>query len=81
MANSAQASELHEQFLSAYAPKNLTEIIDKLAGGKENLKVSIKELKFTIRKEKYNINGEIIFNIIHKPPLPQKTGVEKDGKD
>ncbi len=67
MAVSSQSSDLTEK-LSQYQPENMAEIIEKLAGNKDNLKVSVQELKFSIGKTKYEVSGEVNFNIIHKNP-------------
>ena len=70
MAASTQTSELNEAF-AQYKPENFAEIIGKLAGDKANLKIDIQELKLCIRKTRFEINGQISFNVIHKKPLIQ----------
>lgn len=67
MAASSQSSELFEKF-SKYQPENIAEIIEKLTGGKDNLKINVQELKFSIGKQKYEVSGEVNFNVIHKNP-------------
>jgi hypothetical protein len=72
----AQTSELHEAF-SKYKPENFAEIIDKLVGDKNNLRVDIQAVKFTLQKQTYEINGTLNFNVIHKTPntpAPSKEG-------
>ncbi len=64
MAAPSQPTEW-QQRLSQYKPDKLAEIIDKLAGEKCNLKISIQELKFNYRKTKYAVSGEINFNVVH----------------
>lgn len=67
MAVSSRSGELKEK-LSQYQPENLAEIIEKLAGAKDNLKVAVQELKFSIGKTKYEVSGEVNINIIHNNP-------------
>jgi hypothetical protein len=67
MAASTQTSELEEK-IAQYKPENLAEIIDKLAGDKDNLKVDIQNVKFHLGKSKFEVNGEVNFNVIHKAP-------------
>ena len=64
----SQSSELIEKF-SQYQPENMAEIIEKLAGGKDNLKVDVQKLRFSVGKQKLEVSGEINFNVIHKDPL------------
>jgi hypothetical protein len=61
----SQSSELREKILQ-YQPENMAEIIEKLAGNKDNIKISVQEVKFRIGKIKYEVSGEVNFNIIHK---------------
>ena len=70
MADSSQSSELTEK-ISQYKPQNMAEIIDKLAGGKSNLKVDVQKLKFSLGKTKYEVDGQVNFNVIHKKPAPK----------
>jgi hypothetical protein len=67
MASSTEASELQEQLIK-YKPDNLATIIGKLAGDKDNLRVEVQRIKFTLRKQKYEINGTVNFNVIYKTP-------------
>ncbi len=67
MATPTQTSELQDTF-EKYKPENLAEIMDKLAGDKDNLRVDVQAVKFTLRKQKFEINGVINFNVIHKTP-------------
>ena len=67
MAVSTQTSELQEAF-AKYKPENLAEIIDKLAGDKDNLRVDVRAVKFTLRKQKFELNGVINFNVFHDSP-------------
>jgi len=68
MAASSRSSELIEKF-SQYQPENMAEIIEVLAGGKDNLKVDVQKLRFTVGKQKFEVSGEVNFNVIHKDPL------------
>ncbi len=65
MAASSQSREL-QQKISAYKPDNLAEIIDKLSGDKDNLRVDVQAVKFCIGKTKYEVSGTINFNVKHK---------------
>jgi hypothetical protein len=65
MASSYNSRALEEN-LSKYKPENLPEIIYKLSGGKSNIKVVIEELKFSIGKTKYEVNGDVNFLVKHK---------------
>ncbi len=65
--------------MAAYSPSELTEqlsrfrlaeIIDKLAGDEDNLKVDVQNVKFAIRKMHYEVNGTVNFNVIHTTPNP-----------
>jgi hypothetical protein len=67
MAASTQTSELEEK-IAQYKPENIAEIIDKLAGDKDNLKVDIQNVKFWLGKSKFEVNGELNFNVVHKTP-------------
>jgi hypothetical protein len=66
-AASTQSSELQKKILQ-YKPDNLAMIIGKLAGDKNNLKVDIQQLKFCLGKTKFEVNGEVNFNVIYKKP-------------
>ena len=72
MAASSRSSEreLIEKF-SQYQPENMAEIIEFLAGGKDNLKIDVQKLRFTVGKQKFEVSGEVNFNVIHKDPLVQ----------
>ncbi len=74
MAGSIQSSE-PAVLLSQYKPENFAEIIAELAGDKPNLKVEVQELKFSLGKTKYEINGQVNFLIHKKPP----TQAHKEG--
>ncbi len=64
----SQSSELIEKF-SQYHPENMAKIIEFLAGGNDNLKVDVQKLRFSVGKQKFEVNGEVNFNVIHKNPL------------
>lgn len=65
MAASSQSSEL-QQKLAEYKPENLAEIIDKLTGDKDNLRVDVQAVKFCIGKNRYEVSGTVNFNVKHK---------------
>ena len=67
MAVSSPSSELEEKILR-YQPENLAEIIEKLVGDKDNLKIDVQEVRFSVGKTQYEISGAINFNVIHKNP-------------
>ena len=62
-------SELKQEF-SKWKPDHIAEIIDKLAGGKSNLRVDIQDIIFTIGGKQYELAGHVYFNVIR----------QKDGK-
>ena len=68
MSDSSQANDFLKNF-SQYQPENMAEIIELLAGGKDNLKVDVQKLRFTVGKQKFEVSGEVNFNVIHKNPL------------
>ena len=63
----AQTSQLNEA-LSGIKPDDLTTIIDRLAGDKDNLKVDIQHLKFKVKNQQIELNGLINFKVYHKDP-------------
>jgi hypothetical protein len=58
-------SELKQEF-SKWKPDRIAEIIDKLAGGKSNLRVDIQDIRLTIGDKQYELAGQVHFNVIHK---------------
>ena len=68
MSDSSQANDFLKNF-SQYQPENMAETIEFLAGGKDNLKVDVQKLRFSVGKQKLEVSGEINFNVIHKDPL------------
>lgn len=78
----ATQSDILQDLLSGSRRENLATIIDRLAGDKDNLKVNLKDVKFTLRGEKFDINGLVEFKIFHKIPNAHtvvKEVVEKYG--
>jgi hypothetical protein len=67
MTTASEDSGLQKVF-SQYKPDNLAEIIDKLAGDKDNLRVDVQAVKFCLGKARYEVNGKVDFNVIHKKP-------------
>lgn len=51
--------------LSGYSRNDLTTIIDKLAGDKDNLHVDLKNVKFTLKGQTFDINGMVDFKVVH----------------
>jgi hypothetical protein len=67
VANSTQQGDFSEA-LARYKPDNLAEIIGRLAGGENNLRVDVQAVKFTLRGTGFEVNGAIDFKIFHKTP-------------
>lgn len=65
----AVPSELQES-LSKF---RMAEIMEKIAGNTDNLHVEIQQVKFTIRNQKFEIDGKVDFNVIHKTANPHAT--------
>jgi hypothetical protein len=61
----AAQSNLLRDALSGYSRDDLTTIIDKLAGGKDNLHVDLKNVKFTLRDQAFDVNGVVDFKVVH----------------
>ncbi len=80
MQSSSELKELHDQ-LAQYKPGNMAEIIDKLAGGKDNLRVEIQKVRFNLRRVGYEVNGQVNFNVIHKKPPTENPRRLNDGAD
>jgi hypothetical protein len=64
----ATQSDFLKDLLSGSRRDNLATIIDKLAGDKDNLKVNLKNVKFILRGEKFDVIGLVEFNVVHKIP-------------
>jgi hypothetical protein len=58
---------LHDA-LSGYTRDDLTTIIDKLAGGKDNLHVDLNNVRFTLRGQTFDVNGVVDFKVVHTVP-------------
>jgi hypothetical protein len=68
------AQNLLQDALSRYKKETIVSIIDRIAGNKDNLRVDLQHVKFTLRGAKFEINGAFNFNIKHKilnPHVPQ----------
>lgn len=61
----AAQSDLLQDALSGYSRDDLTAIIDRLAGGKDNLRVDFKNVKFTLRDQTFDVNGVVDFKVCH----------------
>ncbi len=64
----AAQTKVLQDALSGYKPENITTIIDRLAGDKDNLRVDLRNVKFTLRHERFELNGVINFQIFHQIP-------------
>jgi hypothetical protein len=64
----ATQSDILRDVLAGNIRDNLATIIDRLAGDKDNLKVKLKDVKFTLRGEKFHVNGLVEFNVVYKIP-------------
>lgn len=65
MAESSQSSR-HQKKVTQLKLYNLAEIIDKLAGGKDNLRLDVQEVSFSIGKTRCEVNGVVNFNVKHR---------------
>lgn len=54
--------------LSGYNRDDMATIIDRLAGGKDDLHIDLKNVKFTLRNQEFALNGVVDFKIFHKIP-------------
>ena len=54
---------------SALSKFRMAEIIEKIAGNRDNLCVEIKDVKFSLSGQRFEIDGTINFNVIHKTPF------------
>lgn len=64
----AAQSDLLRDALSGYSRDDLTTIIDKLAGGKDNLHVDLRNVRFTLRDQTFDVNGVVDFKVVHTIP-------------
>jgi len=62
---------------TALSKFKMAEIIEKLAGDKDNLRVDIKQVKFTLRNKRFEIDGTVNFNVVHKAPNPHSKSKEE----
>jgi hypothetical protein len=61
-------SDVLRDVLSGYSRDDLTTIIDKLAGGKDNLHVDLRNVRFTLRGQVFDVNGVVDFKVVHTVP-------------
>lgn len=71
-----EQSDLLRSALSGYSRDDLTAIIDRLAGDKDNLRVDLKGVKFTLRGQTFEFNGVVDFKVVHT--LPNAHAVVKE---
>ncbi|HEY9760290.1 MAG TPA: hypothetical protein V6C97_34350 [Oculatellaceae cyanobacterium] len=64
----ATQSDFLRDVLSGNMRDNLATVIDRLAGDKDNLKVNLKDVRFTLRGVKFDINGLVEFKVFHTIP-------------
>ena len=57
--------ELKQEF-SKWKPNLISEIIDKLAGEKSNLRVDIQDIIFAIGGKQYELAGQVYFNVVQQ---------------
>jgi uncharacterized protein YcgL (UPF0745 family) len=69
----ATTSELQET-LSKF---KMAQIIEQLAGDKDNLRVDIQKVKFTVKNQGFEVDGTVNFNVIHKGLNPHLKDKEK----
>ncbi|MCW3998765.1 MAG: hypothetical protein NWE93_00820 [Candidatus Bathyarchaeota archaeon] len=65
MADSYQVTSLQET-LQKIKPDNFTEIIDKIVGDKDNLRVDVQAVRFRFGNVTYEVSGEVNFNVKHR---------------
>ncbi len=58
--------ELKQTLFSKWKPERIIELIDKLSGGKSNLRVDIRDIRLIIHDKEYELAGMVDFNVIHK---------------
>jgi hypothetical protein len=64
----ATQTDLLRDALSGYTRDDLTTNVDRLAGDKDNLRVDLKHVKFSVRNESFDVNGVVDFKVVHKIP-------------
>ena len=64
----ATQTDLLRDALSGYTRDDLTTIIDRLAGDKDNLHVDLKHVRFTLRNQVFEANGVVDFKVVHTVP-------------
>ena len=76
----ASQTDILQNALSGYKTDSVAEIIDRLAGDKDNLRVDLRHVRFTLRNEDFDVNGVIDFKIIHEIPNAHAVVKEVTGK-
>jgi hypothetical protein len=61
----AAQSDLLRDAFSGYTRDDLTTLIDKLAGDKDNLHVDLRNVRFTLRDQTFDVNGVVDFKVVH----------------
>ncbi len=64
----ATQTDILRDALSGYNRDDITSIIDKLAGDKDNLRVDLKHVRFSLSNERFDVNGVVDFKVVHKIP-------------
>jgi hypothetical protein len=68
---------LPNEFQTVLSKFKMAEIIEKLAGDKDSLRVDIQQVKFTLRNQRFEIDGKVDFNVVHKAPNPHSKPKEE----
>lgn len=76
----AKQPDYLQNLLSGSRRDNLASVIDRLAGDKDNLKVNLKDVKFTLQGEKFDINGVVEFKVFHRIPNAHAAVAEVEKK-
>jgi hypothetical protein len=64
----AAQSDYLSDALAGYSREDLTTIIDRFAGDKDNLRVDIKNVRFSLRTQTFDVNGVVDFKVVHTIP-------------
>jgi hypothetical protein len=65
------------EFQTILSNFKMAEIIEKIAGGKDNVRVDIQQVKFTLRNQRFEIDGKVDFNVVHKASNPHSKPKEE----
>ncbi|MGE5556867.1 MAG: hypothetical protein ACM3UY_11515 [Methanocella sp.] len=77
----ATQSDFLRDALSGYNQRDLTAIIDRLAGDKDNLRIDLNHVRLSAGNQKFELNGMVNFKIFHKPPNAHTTIKDTVKKD